>query len=142
MKEKWFEVKDLSEFVNSTRKMVFHFFGKLNEGDPDSVLKEIWDMSKEELEELDSTLTYDECLMIAKNHLKTDTKNYKDSYYVSDSMFMTIVEEINSRLVSNILNRLANKGLIETAFDEKIGDFIFWATSDENKTDTDSQNQS
>lgn len=140
MKEKWFEVKDLSEFVNSTRKMVFHFFGKLNEGDPDSVLKEIWDMSEEELEELDSTLTYDECLMIAKNHLKTDTKNYKDSYYVSDSMFMTIVEEINSRLVSNILNRLAAKGLIETAFDDTINDFVFWATSDENKTDTDPQN--
>lgn len=140
MKEKWFEVKDLSEFVNSTRKMVFHFFGKLNEADTDSALKEIWDMSEEELEELDSTLTYEECLVITKSLLRTENKNYEDSYYVSDSIFMTIVEEINSRLVSNILNRLANKGLIETAFDEKIGDFVFWATSDENKTDTDTQN--
>lgn len=142
MKEKWFEVKDLSEFVNSTRKMVFHFFGKLNEGDLDSVLKEIWDMSEEELEELDSTLTYEECLIITKNLLKTETQNDKQSYYVSDSMFMTIVEEINSRLVSNILNRLAAKGLIETAFDDTINDFVFWVNGDENKTDTDSQNQS
>lgn len=141
MKEKWFEVKDLSEFVNSTRKMVFHFFGKLNdEENPNSLLKEIWDMSEEELAELDSTLTYDECLVIAKNHLKTETKNYEDSYYVSDTIFMTIVEDMNSRLVSNILNRLASKGMIETAFDDTINDFVFWCASDENKTDTDSQN--
>lgn len=142
MKEKWFEVKDLSEFVNSTRKMVFHFFGKLNdEENPNSLLKEIWDMSEEELAELDSTLTYDECLIITKDHLRVETKNMSDRYYVSDSIFMTIVEEINSRLVSNILNRLAAKGLIETAFDDTINDFCFWI-SDENKTDTDPQNQS
>lgn len=140
MKEKWFEVKDLSEFVNSTRKMVFHFFGKLNQEDADSTLKEIWDMSDEELDELNSTLTYDECLVITKDHLKVETKKMSERYYVSDSIFMTIVEEINSRLVSNILNRLAAKGLIETAFDDTINDFIFWCASDENKTDTDSQN--
>lgn len=142
MKEKWFEVKDLSEFVNSTRKMVFHFFGKLNETEnPNSLLKEIWEMSEEELAELNSTLTYDECLVITKDHLRVETKKMSERYYVSDSIFMTIVEEINSRLVSNILNRLAAKGLIETAFDDTINDFCFWI-SDENKTDTDSQNQS
>lgn len=138
MKEKWFEIKDLSEFVNSTRKMVFHFFGKLNQEDADSTLKEIWDMSDEELDELDSTLTYDECLIITKDHLRVETKNMSDRYYVSDSIFMTIVEEINSRLVSNILNRLASKGLIETAFDTELNDFCFWVPSDENQKHTDS----
>lgn len=138
MKEKWFEVKDLSEFVNSTRKMVFHFFGKLNETDSaDSLLKEIWDMTEEELEELDSTLTYDECLVIAKNYLRIELKNYEENYYVSDSSFMVIVEEMNSRLVSNILNRLAGKGLIETAFDNEINDFVFWIEdNDQKKTET------
>ena len=135
MKEQWYEIKDLSEFVDSTRKMVFHFFGKLNlEGeDIDSKLKEIWQMGDEELEELDSTLSFDECLVIAKNHLKTEEGSTEDNYHVSHSIFMTIVEEINSRLVSNILASLASRGLIETAFDEKANEFCFWISNKDNE---------
>jgi hypothetical protein len=35
-------------------------------------------------------------------------------------------------MVSNILNSLVNKGLVETAYDAEANDFIFWV-SDENK---------
>lgn len=141
MKEQWYEITDLSEFVNSTRKMVFHFFGKLNiKGeDIDSKLKEIWQMGDEELEELDSTLSFDECMIIAKNHLKAETSITENNYRVSDRIFMNIVEDINSRLVSNILANLASKGLIETAFDEETNDFCFWVCDkkDENSNNTD-----
>jgi hypothetical protein len=36
-------------------------------------------------------------------------------------------------MISNLLNTLVNKGLVETAFDEKSNDFVFWVKN-ENKT--------
>ncbi|NBT08684.1 MAG: hypothetical protein EBS98_07780, partial [Chitinophagia bacterium] len=42
----------------------------------------------------------------------------------------TILEELNSRLVSNILNSLVNKGLIESAYDSDTNDFVFWVKND------------
>lgn len=130
MKEQWFEVKNLDDFVDSTRKMIFHFFGKLDTDKINNNIKEIWQMSEEELQELNSTLSLDECMVIVKNQLKVERGVIDNKYYVSDNIFMTIVEEINSRLVSNILTKLASKGLIETAFDDKANDFIFWCPSE------------
>ena len=45
-------------------------------------------------------------------------------------------------MVSNILNQLVNKGILESAYDEKSNDFIFWlkesiGDEEKNKPETD-----
>jgi len=38
---------------------------------------------------------------------------------------------MNGRLVSNMLTSLVSKGLIESAYDEQINDFVFWIKDNE-----------
>ena len=54
-------------------------------------------------------------------------------YIVSEDLYMNIINALNDRLVSNILNNLVNKGIVETAFDEKANEFIFWVKNEEKK---------
>lgn len=52
---------------------------------------------------------------------------------------MLIITALNDRLVSNILNSLVNKGLIETAYDDSRNDFVFWVKdNDKNNKKSDS----
>ena len=52
---------------------------------------------------------------------------------MNDKMFLAIIESLNERMVSNLLNSLVNKGLVETAYDDEDDDFIFWVKEDNNK---------
>jgi hypothetical protein len=40
---------------------------------------------------------------------------------------------MNGRLVSNLLASLASKGLVESAYDEKLDDFVFWVNEEKNE---------
>ena len=37
-----------------------------------------------------------------------------------------MIEDLNSRMVSNTINKLVIDGVFEVAFDDEINDFIFW----------------
>jgi hypothetical protein len=52
---------------------------------------------------------------------------------VNDQKFSEIISSLNDRMVSNILNSLVNKGLVETAYDSDSNDFIFWIPNNDNK---------
>ena len=39
---------------------------------------------------------------------------------------------MNSRMISNLLNGLVSKGLVESSYDSELNDFVFWI-KDENK---------
>ena len=45
---------------------------------------------------------------------------------------------MNARLVSNILSSLASKGLIESAYDPEINDFVFWTVDGDEKENPES----
>ena len=85
--------------------------------------------------ELDETLSYNESLIIVKQHIKKQIhkKTDKIRYIMNDKIFLSIIESLNERMVSNLLSSLVNKGLVETAYDDEDDDFIFWV-KDENKT--------
>ena len=106
----WYQIKDLTGFINHARELVFKSFGQINE------------------EANDNILTYDECLIMIKNHIKTkiSKKTKKESYYINDTILGEILESFNSRMVSNILAKLVNDGLLDSAFDTEKNDFIFW----------------
>jgi hypothetical protein len=132
----WFIIKNLEEFTDKARAIVFNNFGKWEGVDK---IDEMMDAVKDsEKEELDRVLSYEESLVIVKQSARkqTNKKTNKTRYILNEKLFTTIVEDLNSRMVSNILNELVKKGLVESAYDSESNDFIFWI-----KDDKDTKNQ-
>jgi hypothetical protein len=132
MNEEWYVIKDMAEFVDKTRTIVFNSFGSTdNDNDIDSLLGEV---KPEDQQEFDAVLSHDESMIIAKGFAKKQVhrKNKQTRYLITDNIFYEIVQSLNDRMISNLLNTLVNKGLVETAFDEQSNDFIFWVKN-ENK---------
>lgn len=131
MNENWYVVDNLEEFILSTRKLVFNNFGKQDQSEP-VIDNLILDIKQEEQEEFDAIITQEECTIIAKNLMRKQINkhNNKTRYLLTDHIYMQILEDINSRMVSNILNGLVNKGILESGFDETENDFIFWIKPD------------
>lgn len=136
MKEDYLIISDFDEFINASRRLVFKCFGE-KKVDEDDLFTELNDFDQQEL---DANLSYDESSLIAKSILiKQKHKVSGDiRYLVTDKKYMTILEELNTRLVSNLLNSLVNKGLVESAYDAESNDFLFWIKKDNNeKPETD-----
>ena len=138
--EDWFIINDLDEFVNKTRTLVFNSFGKENDQDISDISLDI--SSESELEEMNIILSHNESLIIAKNILRcqTNKKNKSKRYLVSTGLYHKYITSLNERMIGNILNRLVNKGLVESAFDNDSNDFVFWIkdeNEDNNKPETD-----
>ena len=135
--EEWFIIKDIDELTNSARALVFSNFGKSNhpEETDDLVDDLLLEVSPEDQKELDSVLSYSESLIIVKQHIKKQIhkKTDKIRYIMNNDMFLKIIQSLNDRMVSNLLNSLVNRGLVETAYDAEDDDFIFWVKEDNNK---------
>jgi len=130
----WFLIQDFEEFVNHARGLVFKVFGEsVGAEEIDEDMSTIYhSLSKLDLEEMDRTLPLEECLLITKQHIKikTNKKTKETEYYINDNILFRLLESFNTRMVSNILNKLSNDGLLESAFDEEKNDFIFWIKDD------------
>jgi len=128
-------IDDLEEFTRSARKLVFNGFDKSIGDDPDEFTKLITEISKEDMKEMDQILTQQESLVIVKGLAKEQKHKITNEsrYLIDEKIFSQIIEEMNGRLVSNMLTSLASKGLIESAYDEQINDFVFWIKDDENR---------
>lgn len=126
-------IDDLDEFTESARRLVFNGFGKGAVEDPDEFTSLMTNISPEDLEEMNQVLTLKESLIIVKDIAKEQTNKFtrKTRYIIDEKIFSKIIEAMNSRLVANILASLASKGLIESAYDEKLNDFVFWCKEDE-----------
>jgi len=121
----WFIIKNLDDFINATRALIFNNFGKNSNKEPDLIS---FSINPEDVKEIDSILSFDESKLIVNSIIKkqkhTKTKEYR--YILNDDLYMQIASALNDRMVSNILNGLVNKGLVESAFDDKSNDFVFW----------------
>jgi hypothetical protein len=137
--DEWFIIKDIDELTNSARALVFNNFGKNNNPETEEAVGSIDDLILEvdpkDQKELDEILSYSESLIIVKQHIKKQTNKKTDSirYVMNNNMFLSIIESLNDRMVSNLLNSLVNRGLVETAYDAEEDDFIFWVKDDDDK---------
>lgn len=132
--EEWFVINDIHEFTNKARAIVYNNFGSCDEekNQIDVLIDAVADNEKEEF---DKILSEQESVLIVKQIVKKQ-KNKKDGsfrYVLNDKLFVEIIENLNSRMVSNIINNLVQKGLIETGFDNESNDFIFWIKDNESK---------
>lgn len=130
MNKEWFVVKNLKEFVDSSRRLVFQNFGKDSpkENEIDNMLDDMANMSIEDELEMNTVLSYDEALAIVQPFLRKqfNRKTKENRYVLNDNVYMSIITALNDRMISNLLNSLVNKGMIETGYDEKTNDFVFW----------------
>jgi hypothetical protein len=124
-----FEITDLDKFVECSRVLVFDSMGKDKNCEIGDIKHEISELSDEELSELDRTLTQEESLLICKKFL-TQRKD-SDRFIISNKKYIELIDALNSRMVSNMLNSLVNRGLLETAYDTESNDFVFWVKEDE-----------
>lgn len=138
MNNEWFLVKDLDELINSTRALIFNNFGKAGDDDKGSIDDMlVTTVNEQDQKELDNILSYDESLIIVKSLIKKqfNKKSKKTRYIMTEKIFIEIIESLNDRMVSNMLNGLVNKGIVETAYDNETNDFVFWIKeNDNNKT--------
>lgn len=135
MSNDWYVIVDMESFISTARKIVFNTFGSTEEDSEfdNALTNSFEEISKESEEELDKILSQEESTVIAKSLMKKQ-KNIKTNeyrYLVSDEAMISIIESLNERMVSNIINSLVNKGLVETAYDEESNDFVFWIKEDE-----------
>lgn len=128
MSEQWFTINNFDEFVDASRILIFNSFGKDVDGADQESIEKLLNCNKPDREELDQCLSHEEAATIAKTILKSKTNKYTHEvvYYLTDNQFREFLELLNDRMVSNILNNLANMGLVESAFDNDSNDFIFW----------------
>lgn len=130
----WFVITDLDTFTYKARAIVFNNFGKSTEDQESDIDSIIDDVKEQDQEEFDKILSQNESLAIVKENVKIEKNKYtkKFRYVLDDIIFLHIIEKLNDRMVSNVLNSLVQKGLVESAFDTESNDFIFWI-KDENK---------
>jgi hypothetical protein len=138
-KSEWFIIDDIEKFIESTRVLVFNSFGKTNETELDDLSFLLSDLPKEEVEELNSSLSQEECMIIAKEFIRKEQnkKTLSTRFTISNKRYMGMVESFNSRLISNMLNHLVNKGLLDTAYDADSNDFVFWVKEESENRETD-----
>lgn len=133
--ENWYIINDITEFTNSARAIVYNNFGSLSS----ETDLEIDNIDENNQEELDSVLSLQESMVIVKQstRMQKHKKTNKIRYLLNDDIFVEIIEKLNSRMTSNILNGLVQKGLVESAFDNEANDFIFWIKNDTQQEEND-----
>lgn len=133
--DEWFIIPDLEQFTDKARAIVYNNFGLWDEKSDIDVL--IDDVAENEKEDFDKILSHQESLIIVKQIVRkqTNKKNNKIRYILNDKLFADIVYGLNARMVSNIINGLVKKGLVETAFDSDSNDFVFWVKNNEQDKD-------
>ena len=121
-------IQDSTEFINQIRRLIFAGFGlkDLSEDELQSLISEINE------EEMNKTISLEECKLIASEYFQTKKIRRKIKYILTEENFSNLVEAINARLVSNLLTELVDSGDLESAWDSEANDFIFWVNDKKN----------
>jgi hypothetical protein len=133
MKDKWFAINDITSFIESVRILIYNQFGQGIKAQ-DIEAADLLHLDENNREELDTILTHEEASIIVHNFVikQVNKKSKQERYTLTNDSFMDMIEDLNARIVSNMLHNLVNQGLVETAFDTESNDFVFWV-KDENQ---------
>ena len=128
--DQWMEVVNVTKLLNFSRKLVFYNFDSTYSSlDDEEFILKVQEIKLSEEPEVDKLLPYKESLLMFNEHLPREKrKNSAKGYtiYIKDKDYDLFLEQLCERMVSNIIQSLVKKGLVETAFDNEKNDFIFW----------------
>lgn len=135
----YYTITDIDKFVESTRVLVFDAFGKNEKSNADELTLMMNQLKDHEKEELETVLTQSEAMTIAQDFIKTKKNKRNESIYIiSEKKYMEMIESFNSRLVSNMLRNLTGMGILDSAYDSELNDFVFWVKEEEKKKNEES----
>jgi len=121
-----YEITDLLKFVDGSRVFVYKNFSGLapNSKKEISYAFDKKNLTLEELVELETCLTAEESTIIFNDYgIKRD-----NVFYMTEDIYLDYLEALTRRMTSNLLRSLADKNLLQIAFDEEKNDFVFWPT--------------
>lgn len=140
----WLEIDDIKKFTNYLRTLVYVNFNSndafslteednqednASEQDFDLLLDcDIDDLEENEKDELNNLLELTECITIVKSIAKKlrHKKTKERVYLISSDGVADAIENIQRRMISNMIQTLVSKGYLDSAFDDDKNDFIFW----------------
>lgn len=136
--DEWFAVTDIDGLVTSARTLVYNNFGEWDSKDEDEIVDSMI-TKPDNQNEFDELLTQEESTIIVRSLLKKQRHKTTGEirYLISDSSFYDILQQLNDRLVSNTIASLVQKGLVESAYDSEIDDWVFWVNKNNEKPETD-----
>ena len=125
----WLEVVNLDKLVDFSRKVIYHNFdeqyAELSDKD---FLNKIDTIENVDSKEMDRILSHDETKMILSELMfkKRNKKTKKVHYFIKEEDYDQALVQLNQRMVSNIVQGLVSKGVLETAFDDEKEELVFW----------------
>lgn len=125
MNNDWFVVSDYDSFVEHTRTIVYFCYA--NESSLNDMSDKII-LTEEEISELDQILSFKEASDIINSNLQQQTNSVTKAKrsVLNEKIYLNILQEMNTRLTSNLLRSLVDKGELEMGYDNEADDFIFW----------------
>tara|TARA_B100001778_G_C18206477_1_gene458060 strand:+ start:144 stop:575 length:432 start_codon:yes stop_codon:yes gene_type:complete len=134
----WLEIVNVDKLVNFSRRLIYHNFGDSSKDmDDEEFLAAVKKLPKDEIEEMDQVLPFQECKIIAKEYIKKrrHKKTKEISYFIREDDYNNVLIEYNRRMVSNIVASLVSRGALDMAFDDEKNDFIFWVKKEDEEED-------
>ena len=125
----YLRISNIDKLINFSRRLIYHNFGDTTKDmDDNEFIEAVKKLPKEELEEMEQLLPFQECKTIAGAYLKKKRhkKTKQIMYFLKESDYNIILLEYNQRMVSNIVGSLVSKGHLDMAFDDEKNDFVFW----------------
>lgn len=137
----WMEIVNLPKLIEFSRKLIYSNFDGTNDSltDQDFLTKvEKLHLSEDENKELEQLLPLKECEIIFYDFIRIENNQGKREMFMEEGSFDIILVQLNSRMISNIVQNLVKQGHLETAFDNEKNDFVFWVSrDDDNETEED-----
>lgn len=128
--ENVYDITNLLEFLDASRVWLYTMFGGLNPSE--SMEIKYVDLEVEEKQEIDKVLNIKEVINIAQEYIKFNERD--GIWLITEDRYEQLLIELNARMTSNLLASMVSSGILESAYDSKINDFVFW------RSDTDEKN--
>lgn len=129
-----FIINNMDEFVLKTRTIIYNLFLE-NAKDPNDIDIMFQEIAQIHNDEFNESLSQEEATTIIKQFVtkQINRKTKQIRYLITNDSYIKILENLNARMVSNILNSLVNKGFLESAYDTESNDFVFWVKDEHKK---------
>lgn len=118
----WYNIPNIDNFIKKIRKFSFDKFIEINNSNDENIIK------LNAKNDVDSLITIEETKNIIMPMIKTNKQGHK----ISEKKIYKIVERLNSRMISNSLSSMVSDGILESAFDSELNDFVFWEKNNDN----------
>ena len=119
--ENEYQITNLAEFLDANRVWLYIFFGGLNP--VESMEMRYKDLKLEEKEEIDKVLNIKEVINISKDYIVFD--EHEGTWSITEDKYEELLIEMNVRMTSNLLAITVSSGILESAYDSEINDFVF-----------------